>query len=204
VDYLTPQLYWPVARKGLSYPALLDWWAQQNTRGRHLWPGLNAHLAADTAPRGRGAEEILDQVRLTRERPGAPGEIFFSEKAFVQDPDSLSEKLVRGPYAAPAIVPASPWLDHRVPAPPRLTVRRGRMSGDLFLDLHSRDGHAPWLWVIQTRGDSGWTTLVLPGSQTFHILAGRRDAVPTDVRVRAVSRTGMLSRESRADLSVSR
>ncbi|MDQ8149789.1 MAG: family 10 glycosylhydrolase, partial [Gemmatimonadota bacterium] len=39
VDYLSPQLYWPSGRPEQSYPDLLRWWGEQNTLGRHLWPG---------------------------------------------------------------------------------------------------------------------------------------------------------------------
>ncbi|HEX9938601.1 MAG TPA: family 10 glycosylhydrolase, partial [Longimicrobium sp.] len=28
-DYFVPQLYWPIARTGQSYPVLLDWWANE-------------------------------------------------------------------------------------------------------------------------------------------------------------------------------
>lgn len=58
VDYLAPQLYWPIEQPGQSYPALLAWWAAQNPARRHLWPGLNASLAARMPPGGareRGA-----------------------------------------------------------------------------------------------------------------------------------------------------
>ena len=39
VDYFTPQLYWPIEQEKQSYPKLLEWWAGENTKGRHLWPG---------------------------------------------------------------------------------------------------------------------------------------------------------------------
>ncbi|MCA1609194.1 MAG: family 10 glycosylhydrolase, partial [Acidobacteria bacterium] len=43
VDYLAPQLYWETARKGLSFPVLLEWWKSQNTRSRHIFPGIAAY-----------------------------------------------------------------------------------------------------------------------------------------------------------------
>jgi uncharacterized lipoprotein YddW (UPF0748 family) len=39
VDYLSPQLYWLVESKEQSYPKLLAWWAEENKKERHLWPG---------------------------------------------------------------------------------------------------------------------------------------------------------------------
>ena len=63
VDYLAPQLYWPIAREKQSYPKLLNWWLEQNPKGRHVWPGLFTSRYP--------AEEIVAQVKLTRETRGA-------------------------------------------------------------------------------------------------------------------------------------
>ncbi len=200
VDYLTPQLYWPIAKKAQSYPVLLNWWVEQNSAGRNIWPGVYADLARDTAPRGRGAAEILDQLQLTRAQAGATGNVFFSAKVFQQDPDSLDERLVRDVYTGPAVIPASPWLHEPTPQRPAVIARRDGASGDLLLDLAPVDTAVPtWLWVVQERSDSGWTTRVIPGSERVHLLAGRGVPAPVDVRVYAVSRTGNVSPGSRLD-----
>ena len=39
LDYLTPQIYWQVDSKDQPYAKLLAWWAEQNVKQRHLWPG---------------------------------------------------------------------------------------------------------------------------------------------------------------------
>ncbi len=200
VDYLSPQLYWPIARKAQSYPVLLDWWVAQNTQGRHIWPGMNVYLAKDTAPKGRGAQEILDQIQLTRAQGGATGNVLWSIKTFQQNPDSLDERLARGLYADPALVPASPWLSNATPPRPAVIARRDAISGDLMLDMAPTDSSmSPWLWVVQTRFDSAWSTRVIPGTERTHLLSGRGMPSPVDVRVSAVSRTGNLSPASRLD-----
>ena len=38
-DYYAPQLYWRTYAPQQDYATLLQWWAEQNTHGRHLWPG---------------------------------------------------------------------------------------------------------------------------------------------------------------------
>src|SRR6218665_3648571 len=40
LDYLVPQLYWPMAQKPQAFGPLLDYWHAQNARARHIWPGL--------------------------------------------------------------------------------------------------------------------------------------------------------------------
>src|ERR1043166_6055504 len=40
LDYLAPQLYWPLDGAQGRFRALDAWWLQQNVAGRHVWPGL--------------------------------------------------------------------------------------------------------------------------------------------------------------------
>jgi len=37
VDYFAPQLYWPIDFPNQSFPVLLKWWTEQNTKERNLW-----------------------------------------------------------------------------------------------------------------------------------------------------------------------
>jgi len=198
VDYLAPQLYWPVGRPQQSFTDLLRWWVSQDVRGRNIWVGLNGALADHTPPAGRGSAELLDQIALTRAQAGASGEILFSMKTLMQDPDSLDERLLRGPYASAAIPPAEPW---RAPPPARPVAgaRVDTVSGDAVLDLAAGGPGAvqPWLWVIQTRALSGWITTILPGAERQHLLALRGAPAPLDIRVRAVDRDGNMSPELR-------
>lgn len=194
VDYLAPQLYWPLGRPEQDYQQLLAWWVSQNSHDRHIWPGLNAGLAKDTAPKGRGAAEIMDQIRLTRAESGATGEIFFSMKVFMQDPDSLAERLAGVSYAEPALIPASTWLDATVPGRPQAQPRLDMPSGEMVVDFDPAKGEkAPWEWVLQARTAGGWTTQILPGSEDTHLLAARGEKSPSEVWVYAVGRTGNVS-----------
>jgi uncharacterized lipoprotein YddW (UPF0748 family) len=111
VDYFTPQLYWPIAQERQSFPKLLGWWAEQNTKGRHLWPGLATYRAASEA-KGWSTGEIAEQIRLIREAGGAPGAIHFSAKPILENRGGIADELKKV-YAAPARVPDSPWLDEK-------------------------------------------------------------------------------------------
>ena len=198
VDYFAPQLYWPIGRPQQDFSQLLNWWIEQNVHGRHIWAGLNASLARNGAPKGRGAYEVLDQIRLTRATPGASGEIFFSSNVFVQNPDSLSERIADASYAEPAIIPASPWLDATVPGRPRALTRLDTRSGDILVDFDPAVGEsAPWKWVMQSRTSSGWTTQVVPGWEDTRLLAPRGTRSPSEVWVYAVGRTGNMSPPAR-------
>ena len=198
VDYMVPQLYWPIGRPQQDFSQLLAWWVSQNPYGRNIWPGLNASLATHTAPVGRGSYELIDQIGRTRAQRGATGDVFFSMKTLMQDPDSIVEHLARDAYAQPALVPASPWLGERAPGVPLIEARVDAASGESVLDLDPASGeNAPWLWVVQSLTQSGWTTQILPGTTLTHFLAPRNAQPPSDVRAYAVTRTGMISPAAR-------
>ncbi len=194
VDYLAPQLYWPIAQSGQSYPDLLSWWVRQNDKGRNLWVGNYAARVAGTQGSGPPwrADEILDQIALTREEPGATGDIFFSMGALMTDPDSLDERLLAGPYAMPALVPSFPWLGEAKPGQPSVSLARTTGGDTTVVRLQPGDGGVPHQWVVQARVDGVWHTAIVPGSARTHVLdgaLGNADAVS----VIAVNRVGNAS-----------
>jgi uncharacterized lipoprotein YddW (UPF0748 family) len=209
VDYYTPQLYWPIAQTGQSFTTLLDWWVSQNVRQRNIWPGQYTNKAGANGESGWRAQEIIDQINATRGQPGASGNVHFSGRAFLENPDSLHERLRLGPYADLALVPRSPWLDSVAPAAPRLTLHPARVVAppDGGPDsLHTaqrvtvRPGQKarPYLWTVRTRTDSSavWTSAIIPAAvDTLPVPA---DA--TEVYVTAVDRAGNESAPARLAL----
>lgn len=203
LDYFTPQLYWATDRRGLEYPVLLKWWAEQNTMGRHLWPGNYTGKVAFTNSARWRTSEIIRQVELTRAQPGATGNVHFSMLVFQQNPDNLDARLLRDVYAAPALVPASSWLGAPTIMHPVASARTDTASGVHYLELfgvtdgaarvsasRTIDVHAPWQYVVQVRTAAGWTTAIVPGAARTHLLGTRGSARPIDIRVSAVDRLG--------------
>ena len=188
-DYLAPQLYWPIAPPQQSFPALLDWWTAQNTRHRHIWPGLATYRVAENGARRIPAQEIVDEIDTMRVRGGDLGHIHFNASALMKDPDSLDAKLAAR-YAEPALVPASPWLGAKAPGKPAVSIGRDAGTGEYSLKLAPAKGGTVWLWTVRTRAGGEWTSEVLPGWLRTHRL-------PVDgadrVYVTAVSRTGIES-----------
>ncbi|MEI8324669.1 MAG: family 10 glycosylhydrolase, partial [Betaproteobacteria bacterium] len=84
LDYLAPQLYWPIAQTPQAFATLLDSWAKGDVLARHLWPGLFTSRI-DATGKSWQPLEILNQVALTRQHPGAGGHIHFSMVALLQD-----------------------------------------------------------------------------------------------------------------------
>jgi uncharacterized lipoprotein YddW (UPF0748 family) len=185
LDYLAPQLYWPIERAGQAFPVLLDYWLAANRRQRHLWPGLftsNVRTSAADAAGARNwpARELLEQVALTRTRPAAGGHIHFSMAALMQDRDRLATLLQFGPYAEPALVPATPWLESEPPPPPSLLPAPGRVRIDV--------PQAPARWAVWRRIDGRWRFAVQAAAERSIDPKGADRVV-----VSAVGRTGQIS-----------
>jgi uncharacterized lipoprotein YddW (UPF0748 family) len=206
VDYYAPQLYWPISQIPQSFPVLLSWWTRQNPHGRHLWPGL---YTGRVRPGGWPADEVVNQVMIARGLlPDSPGHIHFSARALNGDrvgthDDTLTTALAKGPYATPALVPASTWLDADPPPAPKLNLSvRGEAA---FLSWHRSGGERPFLWVVYAqREQRGWEHHILPAGRTGLRLAlalggsdAESDQAPKgrllQVAVSAVDRLGNLS-----------
>lgn len=191
VDYFTPQLYWSIAGQDLSYPVLLRWWISENTKGRSIWPGNYTSRVGGNGAEVWKAQEILDQISITRLEEGANGNVHFSAKVFMQNRDSIVDRLLAGPYAGPALVPPSPWLDSIPPKPPRATLRNDSATRALVVDFAPGNQESVWRWVVRYRVGPDWSTLLLPGMQRSHMFApSSAKAPPDEVVISAVDRVG--------------
>ncbi|MBX9900058.1 MAG: family 10 glycosylhydrolase, partial [Burkholderiaceae bacterium] len=116
LDYLAPQLYWPIDQTPQAFKVLHAYWLSQNPMNRHIWPGLFTSKI-DQSEKSWKVEEIQRQVEATREF-AASGQIHFSMIALLQNRRNLRQKLAVEQYQTPALVPASPWLPSTtLPAP---------------------------------------------------------------------------------------
>ena len=140
-DYFSPQLYWKVDAPGQPFQPLLDYWVQSNTRKRHLWPGLSISRVRE-GPRGYDPSEILRQVALTRETPGATGNILFSFKSLPSNRLGIADKLRDGPYRHPALIPTSPWLAAKPPGRPVATLSVDPATGGSIVEVRAGRGPA--------------------------------------------------------------
>jgi uncharacterized lipoprotein YddW (UPF0748 family) len=181
LDYFAPQLYWPINPPEHSFLVLLNWWVQQNVKHRTLCPGLAAYEAGVQFPE----TEIPRQIEVSRAQPGASGQLLFHLRTFEENP-ALAQ-LVAAEYRAPALVPASPWLEASPPARPELVARA---NGTGWMFAWATPGGTPVAkWILQYYGtDYTWKTAVLPANQTAQAFS----FTPEVVSVRAMSRAGQL------------
>lgn len=194
VDYFAPQLYWSIASTGQSFPALVDWWSQQNTLKRNLWPGLASYRVADGTSSAYGASEIAAQISLARQRSsqsgGPSGTILYNTTSVMQNRDGLATLLAGGVFAEDALVPASPWLDGTPPGAPVISV--ATVSPSLHRLTISGDAGEPvaW-WLVRWRNGPVWTSRRLPAELRVLDITAPTGASATDgVIVNAIDRAG--------------
>lgn len=172
LDYISPQLYWKT--KGpQSFTHLYNWWQAENTRGRHVWPGIAvSRIGSSGEGDGRSASEIITQINTTRKNRGrAPGtgHVYWNDKAFRKNTGSINSRLVSSAYTEPALVPASPWLANGKGLPQAVVTTARLDGGRLSLKWHpdtKRANTVRW-WVIQALASNRWQIArIVPGAAT--------------------------------------
>ncbi len=197
VDYYTPQLYWEIAKPDQSFTALLGWWKSENTKGRHLWPGIAPYRTGKQF----GENEVQYQIKWSRIiTPNDPGTVHFSMKSYLGDDTVLADQLHSTVYAKPALVPATPWLGKKRPAPMIARVS-GIADGLVTVEAEPKQmGGAGW-WVVQIEQAGRWSYQIVPASQaTTTVKLTDAEADVDRVIVSSVSRTGIQSKCRSLDL----
>lgn len=177
LDYFSPQLYWPIEDAKHSFPGLLNWWDEQNVKGRHIWPAMAAYKMQEWS-----AEEIPNQIQIERRQPGAKGFSLYSATNLAAS-SALTWMLEKQPVA---LVPASPWLGTGTPPQPMLSVSTD--SGHLRIDWNTGTNTVRW-WVLQTKLPGSWQTEILPAAVSTKIPPG----IPETISVTAIDRVGNAS-----------
>ncbi|MFA6443355.1 MAG: family 10 glycosylhydrolase, partial [Sterolibacterium sp.] len=197
LDYLAPQLYWPINQAPQAFGVLLDYWASENRLGRHLWPGLfTSRIESSENPNNSAKswqpEEIQRQIEVLRSRVQVGGHIHFSMVALMENRKGIADLLKSGPYADAALVPATPWLDANGPAAPRVDVQKVPETDQAVrLNLRPGSGSPPANYAIWTRYGKAWRFSVRPASQPeFDFDEGGAMGELNAVVVSAVDRLG--------------
>lgn len=126
IDYIAPQLYWRTDQTKQSYPALLKWWTEVNTKQRHVYAGNNIGQLDGKAWKN---EEIEKQIKISRNLVNdlSLGNIFFSMKSINDNRQGIADTFKDSIYRTPALPPTISWRNSNPPSPPtglQVTNRR--------------------------------------------------------------------------------
>lgn len=174
LDYLAPQLYWPVAQTAQAFPVLLDYWSRANAKKRHLWPGVFTSKIDESDASWR-PDEIKQQMVLLRKDKGTTGHIHFSAVALTQNRQGIADLLARDVYATEALVPATPWLrpsNAALLAAPTATLRcdinaDARTPGTCRIDVANATKKDNLLWPIWAQYGSTWQFSIATSASTL-------------------------------------
>jgi len=216
VDYLAPQLYWPLDNYQQRFTRLDAWWRGENVLGRHVWPGLFTMRVASRSnpwPVDEIGREVAALRSARRGTTESLGHVHFRLRTFgalLDDSTTFGDELHATVYASAALPPASPWLGSAPPAKPLLAPPddeslqqngaedngSARSSGSraAFIAVPGDTVPVRW-WLVQTLGsDDRWTQrLVAANAPTLSLFA--RDTLGMQwVAVTPISRTGVAGR----------
>jgi len=194
IDYLSPQIYTTTNHSTNGFVKVLGWWAGENKKNRHLWPGI--HIDSHSA------EEAVAQVEGSRKLGGVTGSLHFSAGNLALS-GGTGPTLRKGPFAESALVPASPWIDSTPPAAPRATLLPGAGGAALnkVLKWQAGDSSAVKHWCLYQKRGSRWTlTSLWRGETSATLQLDGRDGVSA-VAVSAVDMAG--NESDRAEVQVS-
>lgn len=130
VDYIAPQLYWPIGFHAADYRTLVAWWSRQvaGTPVR-LVTGQAGYQVGTSGP-WKDPAELSRHLTLDARYPQVAGEAFFSARDLAQNRRGFASRLARDHFARPALPPAPPPRpgDPPPPAPTRLRVKDGHLT----------------------------------------------------------------------------
>lgn len=119
IDYVVPQLYWEHGHRAAPYEVLVEWWSR-HSYGKHCYVGLGIYKAGTNA-RWRDRDILPLQIKDSRKYASIQGQVYFSSKSFITNPNGWSDSLRQNYYKHPALLPPMLWIDSIKPIPPVIT-----------------------------------------------------------------------------------
>lgn len=117
IDYMLPQLYWQIGHPAVDFLTLSNWW-KDHAYDRAMYIGHGVYKSDPTSNivEWRQANQLPNQIRITRKIKEIGGSAFYSAKHFSRDIIGFQDTLSNQLYAYPALVPPMPWIDNQAPA----------------------------------------------------------------------------------------
>ena len=144
VDYMMPQLYWPLEHKRASSRVLADWW-NNSANGRHMYFGQDVKVTMDN-PEGKAADQLNAKIDLSRRLENVQGNCWWPAYEVTKNYKGVADRLADDRQSTIALVPAYTWLDDRCPDEVRDLVVKGH---NLTWDRVRTDDPMQWQrWFV--------------------------------------------------------
>ena len=193
-DYYAPQLYWAISARQQSFPALLNWWSQENLKKRHLVPGIYTSRIGSKSS-GYTAGEVINQTVVARYTQGSSGVIHFSMKALQENRESINDQLQQNVYNETAVLPALDWISRQSPTPPQLDFQKTAGGWQASWKATSESEVRFWRWCVLQNGR--WQQKIIPARQ----LQINSDGSTAEAQAVAVSAIDLYGNESKLSIA---
>jgi hypothetical protein len=165
IDYIVPQLYFPIGFDKADYATLLQWW-NRYAYGRMLFIGQGLYnVNTSTREAWKDPAEIPRQIRMNRESPLVRGSMWFSAKSVLNNAlgvtDSLRQNYYKHPAIHPVLLPGLP--DHVTVATlkkPQVKMEHGKIA--VRWKLKSNSLFQPKYFLIYRRQGRGLSARLDP------------------------------------------
>lgn len=191
VDYFAPQLYWKIGG-AQDYEALLHWWQQENTKNRHLFPGINTVGIKNVVNKSK---EISEQIKIDRALNAKDkGTIHWSIAGLSKNKEML--ETIQNLYKEKALPPASIWLkSENTVAPSLYTLTDGNK---IKLNWQQKKSQNIAYWILNLKYDNQWETKILQATTTTMLIESQKNNKKLKaIAIRSVDRVG---KESPAEI----
>lgn len=186
VDYVAPQLYWPIPQTAQSFRTLSSWWTTQLRDGRHLFTGHATYQVGSSST--WTLDELRQQLLLMRTlaNQGARGHLQFRLAHVLSNSLGVFDLFRTELHTTPAVPPAVPRTGiPAAPPEPELSLQGSTLIASDLLPLAVR---SYGLWRQSGTGD--WQLQQVSGGPQARFTVGSGTW--------AVSAIGRGGQESRA------
>lgn len=104
LDYIVPQVYWPIGTKAADYAELVPWWSRTvDGTDVDLYIGEALYKAGDSQPAAwQNPAELSRHLTFARDYPQVGGHVYFSAKEVARDRVGALARVVRDHYGSAA------------------------------------------------------------------------------------------------------
>lgn len=140
IDYVVPQLYWEHGHRAAAYEVLIDWWSK-NSFGKQCYVGLGIYKGGSNT-RWKDKTIIPLQIEDSRKYSTIQGQVYFSTRSFLSNPNGWNDSLKQHYYKYPALLPPMHWIDSIQPLPPvinTITIDSNVINQNIKINISNID-----------------------------------------------------------------
>ena len=125
VDYAAPQIYWNINHQYNKFESVVKWW-NDHAYGRNIYIGLGAYNQETNAVGWGDANEIPNQIFITRKYPNVQGVIVYRSTTIVKNPMAMVQNVKNKCFKNDVMQPLMAWIENRPPAPDANMIKSNR------------------------------------------------------------------------------